>query len=274
VKLSVIIPTYNRAMFLKAAVDSVLCQTRTADEVIVVDDGSTDATPELLGDYGEKISVITTPNKGPGAARNRGIEAARGDWLAFLDSDDVWKPKKLEKQVRFIEKQPETKICQTGEIWIRNGTRVNPKKKHEMFSGWIYEQCLPLCIVSPSSVMIHRAVFEKIGLFDEGLPACEDYDLWLRITPHYPIYLVREPLIVKQGGHSDQQSRKIPFLDRLRIKAIVKSLESGDLTENQYRAAVKELEKKCRVYGNGCLKRGKTKEGERCLLLPEKYREG
>ena len=269
--ISIVIPTYNRASFLKEAIDSVLSQTYRNFELIVVDDGSTDDTPKLLSSYGEKIKVIKKANKGPSAARNRGIKAAKGGWIAFLDSDDVWKPGKLEKQVQFIKDNPEIKICQTEEIWIRNGKRVNPRKKHEMHSGWIYEQCLPLCIVSPSSVMIHRDVFEKVGLFDETMLACEDYDLWLRIAPHYPICLVREKLIVKQGGHADQQSHVISSLDLLRIKAMVKSLESGGLNESQYEAALLELNKKCRVYGNGCIKRGKKEEGEKYLRLPEKY---
>jgi glycosyltransferase involved in cell wall biosynthesis len=270
--ISVVIPTYNRASFLKEAIDSVLSQTYRDFELIVVDDGSTDGTPELLLSYGHKIKVIKKANKGPSASRNRGIKAAKGDWMAFLDSDDIWKPDKLEKQVQFIKDNPEIKICQTEEIWIRNGKRVNPRKKHEMHSGWIYEQCLPLCIVSPSSVMIHRDVFEKVGLFDETMLACEDYDLWLRIAPHYPICLVREKLIVKQGGHADQQSHVISSLDLLRIKAMVKSLESGGLNESQYEAALLELNKKCRVYGNGCIKRGKNEEGEKYLSLPEKYK--
>jgi glycosyltransferase involved in cell wall biosynthesis len=269
--ISIVIPTYNRASFLKEAIDSVLSQTYRNFELIVVDDGSTDDTPKLLSSYGEKIKVIKKANKGPSAARNRGIKAAKGGWIAFLDSDDVWKPGKLEKQVQFIKDNPEIKICQTEEIWIRNGKRVNPRKKHEMHSGWIYEQCLPLCIVSPSSVMIHRDVFEKVGLFDETMLACEDYDLWLRIAPHYPICLVREKLIVKQGGHADQQSHVISSLDLLRIKAMVKSLESGGLNESQYEAALLELNKKCGVYGNGCIKRGKKEEGEKYLKLPGSF---
>ena len=270
--ISVVIPTYNRVTFLKDAIDSVLAQTFRVFELIVVDDGSTDGTSELLLSYGHKIKVIKKGNKGPSASRNRGIKAAKGDWIAFLDSDDVWKPNKLEKQVQFIKDNPEIKICQTEEIWIRNGKRVNPRKKHEMHSGWIYEQCLPLCIVSPSSVMIHRDVFEKVGLFDETMLACEDYDLWLRIAPHYPICLVREKLIVKQGGHADQQSHVISSLDLLRIKAMVKSLESGGLSESQYGAALLELNKKCRVYGNGCIKRGKNEEGAEYLSLPKKFK--
>jgi len=269
--ISVVIPTYNRASFLKEAIDSVLSQTCRDFELIVVDDGSTDDTPALLLSYGKKIKVIKKANKGPSAARNRGIKAAKGEWLAFLDSDDSWKPDKLEKQVQFIKDNPDIKICQTEEIWIRNGKRVNPRKKHEMHSGWIYEQCLPMCIVSPSSVMIHREVIEKVGLFDETMLACEDYDLWLRIAPFYPICLVREKLIVKQGGHADQQSRTIEALDCLRIKAIVKSLESGKLSESQYESALLELKKKCSVYGNGCIKRGKKEEGEGYLSLSGKY---
>jgi len=270
--ISVVIPTYNRVTFLKDAIDSVLAQTFLDFELIVVDDGSTDDTPKLLSSYNNKVRVITQTNQGPSAARNRGIEAAKSPWIAFLDSDDVWKPDKLKKQVRFITDNPDTKICQTEEVWIRNGKRVNPRKKHEMHSGWIYEQCLPRCIVSPSSVMIHKDVFEKVGLFDETMLACEDYDLWLRVTPHYPVFLVREQLIVKQGGHDDQQSRTIESLDCLRIKAMVKSLESGGLSKNQHEAAVLELNKKCRVYGNGCIKRDKNEEGEEYFSLPQKFK--
>ena len=119
------------------------------------------------------------------------------------------------------------------EIWIRKGVRVNAREKHRMHSGWIYEQCLPLCIVSPSSVMIHRRVFDHVGLFDESMPACEDYDLWLRIAPHYPIHLIDEELIIKHGGRDDQQSRRVPALDRYRIKALCKSLDSSDLSDAQ-----------------------------------------
>ena len=270
--ISVVIPTYNRVTFLKDAIDSVLAQTFLDFELIVVDDGSTDDTPKLLSSYNNKVRVITQTNQGPSAARNRGIETAKGEWIAFLDSDDVWKPDKLKKQVQFITDNPDTKICQTEEVWIRSGKRVNPKKKHEMHSGWIYEKCLPLCIVSPSSVMIHQDVFERIGLFDETMLACEDYDLWLRVTPHYPVFLVREQLIVKQGGHDDQQSRTIESLDCLRIKAMVKSLESEGLSKSQHEAAVLELNKKCRVYGNGCIKRDKNEEGEEYFSLPQKFK--
>jgi glycosyltransferase involved in cell wall biosynthesis len=197
---------------------------------------------------------------GPSAARNRGIAAAQADLIAFLDSDDTWMPRKLERQLAYCASNTDVMVSQTREIWIRNEVRVNAREKHRMYSGWIYERCLPLCIVSPSSVMIHRTVFEHVGLFDEDMLACEDYDLWLRIAPHYPIHLIDEELIIKYGGHSDQQSRLIPALDKLRIRAICKSLDSSDLNTSQREAAIEELQRKCLIYAKGCRKRGKQSE--------------
>ena len=269
---TVIIPTFNRSAFLKESIESVLAQTYRYFELIVVDDGSTDNTPEVLSSFKGKISIITGRHEGPSAARNRGIMAARGKLIAFLDSDDLWMPDKLKKQMDFFRKNPEAFVCQTEEIWIRNGVRVNPREKHRKYSGWIFDRCLPLCIVSPSAVMIRRNVFDRVGLFDETMPACEDYDLWLRIAPLYQIYLIEEPLVIKRGGHSDQQSKMVPALDSLRIKALCKALESGVLTPSQYDMTFEELEKKCSIYGNGCLKRGKKQEWEKFSRLPDRYR--
>ena len=145
-------------------------------------------------------------------------------------------------------------------------------KKHKKYSGWIFRECLPLCIVSPSAVMLHKSIFDRVGLFDESMPACEDYDLWLRIAPHYPIYLLDTPLIIKRGGHADQQSRTVPMLDRLRIRALAKLLAGGGLTAEHYALALAELEKKCLVHANGCRKRGKIAEADDYVRLPEKYR--
>jgi glycosyltransferase involved in cell wall biosynthesis len=269
--VSVIIPTYNRSAFLKEAIDSVLAQTYKNFELIVVDDGSTDNTREILSIYKDKISAIFAVHGGPSSARNLGIKSSRGEFIAFLDSDDLWMPKKLEKQIKFIKHNPGVSICQTEEIWVRNDVRVNPRKKHKKFSGWIFEMCLPLCIVSPSSVILHRTVFDKVGLFDETMPACEDYDLWLRISPFYQIHLIEENLIIKRGGHSDQQSKAVASLDSLRIRALCKALESGILDASQYNKALEELKRKCFIYGNGCLKRGKTEDGNRFLKLPEQF---
>ncbi len=270
--VSVIIPVYNRPAQVRKAIDSVRGQTCKDSELIVVDDGSTDETGRVLEEYRNSVHVLTTAHAGPSAARNRGIEHARARHLAFLDSDDLWLPRKLEIQMRYFHEHPEVRICQTEEIWLRSGVRVNPMKKHKKYSGRIFEKCLPLCIVSPSAVMIHREVFERVGLFDESMPACEDYDLWLRIAAHYPIMLIDEPLIVKHGGHSDQQSRTVPHLDRYRIQALCKCLASGAITAPQYDSALAELARKCRIYGQGCLKRGRHEEGEAILRLPETFK--
>jgi len=246
---------------LKEAADSVLDQDYPNFELIVVDDGSTDDTPELLATYGEKITVIRQPNRGVSAARNRGIAGAKGELIAFLDSDDLWLPGKLTKQLEFFHANPNALICQTEEIWIRRGKRVNPKNKHKKISGMIFEPSLHLCLVSPSAVMMRRSLFEKVGLFDETLPACEDYDLWLRVSRQYPVYLLDIPLIVKRGGHADQLSAAAG-LDKYRIASIQKLVDSGKLTENQHAAAVAVVKEKCAIYAAGCLKRGKTEEAE------------
>jgi glycosyltransferase involved in cell wall biosynthesis len=272
--VSVIIPTYNRSAYLREAIESVLSQTYKNIELIVVDDGSTDATGELLLQHGAKLSVLHTGHRGPSAARNCGIAAASGAHIAFLDSDDVWLPDKLREQMLFFQDHPEARVCQTEEIWIRNGVRVNPMNKHKKYSGWIFERCLPLCIVSPSAVMIERSVFTSAGLFDETFLACEDYDLWLRISARYPVFLLDTPLIIKRGGHNDQQSKIIPHLDQYRIRALCKILESNLLQPDQHRQALAELKKKCRIYGSGCLKRGRKDEGEQILKLPENYLTG
>jgi len=257
--VSVIIPTYNRCWILKEAIDSVLSQKFTNFEVIVVDDGSTDATNALLSTYGEQITTICQKNKGVSAARNVGISQARGSYIAFLDSDDRWLPEKLSCQHDFFQSHPEALICQTDEIWIRNGVRVNPKNRHKKPSGMIFEPSLQLCLVSPSAVMIKKNLFDVVGLFNESFPACEDYDLWLRIGLNHPIYLIDRQLVVKRGGHDDQLSRN-PGLDRYRIQSIVNILENHSLTTRYYEAAVDVLREKCRIYADGCIRRGRLEE--------------
>jgi len=257
--VSVIIPTYNRGWILREAVDSVLNQDFTDFELIVVDDGSTDDTGEILAAYGRSVIVLRQPNQGVSAARNRGIAEARAQLVALLDSDDLWLPQKLSRQVDFFKINPEALICQTEETWVRNGVRVNPKKRHRKFSGMIFEASLALCLVSPSAVMMRRELFDRVGLFDQRLPACEDYDLWLRVSCRYPVYLIDEPLIIKRGGHADQLS-KASGLDRYRIAAIRKILDSGQLSQSQSRAAVRTLKGKCMIYAAGCRKRGRRDE--------------
>ena len=270
--VSVIIPTYSRGWILEEALDSVLSQDFQDYELIVVDDGSTDNTREILAGYGNEITVLRQVNKGVSAARNRGIAEAAGRLIAFLDSDDLWLPQKLSRQVDFFNSHPEALISQTEEIWIRNGIRVNPKDRHRKPSGMIFERSLGLCLVSPSAVMIRKALFDAVGVFDESLPACEDYDLWLRISCRYPVHLIDTPLIVKRGGHADQLS-KAPGLDKFRIHSLKNIIENGPLTDSQHRAAVHTLQDKCAIYAGGCRKRGKEAEAESYDALADFFRQ-
>ena len=211
--ISVIIPTYNRASLLTRAIDSVLAQTFTNYELIIVDDGSTDHTQTILKEYeyqnNDKIQTFCLlTNRGVSAARNFGIQQAKGQWIAFLDSDDEWLPQKLARQYLDLQYFPNAGVYFTDEIWIRNSKRVNPHLKHQKYDGWIFQQSLDLCLIAPSSALISQSVFEHVGLFDESLPVCEDYDLWLRITAHYPIRLLNEKLMRRYGGHTDQLSKR------------------------------------------------------------------
>ena len=268
--ISVIIPTYNRAQRLKKAIGSVLSQSHQEFELIVVDDGSDDNTAELIENYNADIVYIRQENRGPAAARNMGIEKARYNLLAFLDSDDWFAGNKLETQIEAMGQNPSCLISHTNEIWYRNGQILNQKLKHKKDSGDIFARSLELCAVGMSTIMIHREIFERYGLFDEGFPCCEDYEFWLRTGAEEKFLLVEEPLTLKDGGRDDQLSTIYRTgMDKFRIQAIMKTLASGRLTEEQTGLALRELERKCRIYGTGCIKHGRVEEGQSYLNLPE-----
>jgi glycosyltransferase involved in cell wall biosynthesis len=270
--VSVIIPTYNRAPMLEEAIGSVLKQDFADFEVVVVDDGSEDDTPQRITAY-PGIRIVTQSHRGVSAARNAGIRASCGDLVAFLDSDDLWFTEKLSCQVAFFNANPQALICQTEEIWIRNGVRVNPGKRHQKTSGMIFERSVALCLVSPSAVMLRRSLLEVVGLFDEKMPACEDYDLWLRVSCRFPIHLIDTPLVIKRGGHPDQLSKQ-RRLDRYRIYALTKILKSPPpqgLTASQRSAALHALREKCSIYAAGCLKRDRREEAVKYLELRDMF---
>ncbi len=272
--VSVIIPAFNRALKVSRAISSGLYQTFTDYEIIVVDDGSTDGTSDTMRQFGDKIRFMAhTSNLGVSAARNTGIRGSDAPLVAFLDSDDYWLSEKLGAQISFFKSHPEAMISQTEEIWIRNGRYANPKTRHLKPSGDVFEPSLKLCLISPSAVMLKRTLLEEVGLFDEDLPACEDYDLWLRIACRYPVHLINEKLVVKEGGHPDQLSSRYKGMDRFRIRALVKLVESGILNDKQLMAAIAELSLKCGIYGTGCIKRGKRDEGDFYLQLPNRLHE-
>ena len=258
--IAVIIPTFDRQHFLGRAIDSVLSQTRPAHEVIVIDDGSTDGTAPWLKKEYPTVKLIEQTNQGVSAARNAGIQQAQSEWIALLDSDDEWFPEKLERQVKELQKYPEILFCHTDEIWIRKGVRVNPMKKHQKFGGMIFRKCLDICRISPSSALFSRTLLDDVGWFDETLPICEDYDLWLRITAKFPVLFINDPLIIKYGGHRDQLSRSVDGIEQYRITALEKILKGPNLTKTDRSAAVQMLIKKLNIYLTGLKKRGKARQ--------------
>ena len=269
--VSVVVPTFNREHLINRALQSVVSQTHASLDLIVVDDGSTDNTCERVRTDYPHATLLSQLNQGVSAARNLGISVAQGDWIAFLDSDDSWCESKIEQQLQALAKEPRSRICHTDEIWIRNGVRVNPMNKHRKYSGDIFRYCLPLCIVSPSSVLLRTKVLSEVGGFDESMPVCEDYDLWLRIAKRYPFHFIEEKLIVKRGGHEDQLSRKYWGMDRWRVYALEKLLKENRLDEEQRDLVVTMLIEKCEILINGFGKRGKNSEKEYYRNLVARY---
>ena len=259
-KISVIIPTFNRKKILGRAIQSVINQSLKPFEVIIIDDGSNDGTKDWVKESFQDIRYIYQNNQGVSSARNKGIKYACGDWIAFLDSDDEWLPNKLYEQVKVISSNPEIKFFHTNEIWIRNGVRVNQMKKHKKYGGYIFDKCLDICRVSPSSVLIKKEIFDDIGTFDESLRVCEDYDLWLRITSKYPVVFLDIPLIYKYGGHAGQLSKVNDGIESYRIQSLEKIIKSGVLNNEQKLIAVNTLINKMKIYAKGLEKRNKLRE--------------
>jgi glycosyltransferase involved in cell wall biosynthesis len=275
--ITVIIPTFNRASFLQEAISSVLAQDYFSGkmpgcdwELLIIDDGSDDDTRDVVSAFRDTVHYVYREHGGVSAARNAGLSLARGKFIAFLDSDDLWKKEKLSFQMEFMEAHPEANVCCTEEIWIRHGRRHNPMKKHQKYSGWIFDKVLPLCLLSLSSALFRRAVFEEIGNFDEDLPACEDYDLGIRLAQKMPIYFLKEPLIIKRGGHPDQLSRQFWGMDRFRVRALEKAL-SPSLSPEHEKLVRAEIVKKSRILLAGFMKRGNQGEIRKYLAIVEKY---
>ena len=254
--ISIVIPTYNRCELLKRAINSVLDQTINVREIIIVDNGSTDNTYEIISSLFPEITYIYEERKGVSIARNVGIKNCNSTWIAFLDSDDAWEPQKLEKQLFFSNNNNKKyRLIHTNEIWYKNNKFQNQLKKHEKSGGDIFQKSLQLCCISPSSAFIKKEVFDDYGFFDESLEVCEDYDMWIRITSKEEVGFLDNPLVVKYGGHDDQLSKKYWGMDRFRIKSLEKNLKNDWFTAEQKKSVLNILIKKLSIITNGAKKR-------------------
>ena len=258
-EVSVIVPTYNRRAMVHEAIASVRAQRDANFELIVVDDGSADGTSDTLSSI-EGVCVEPIAHRGPAAARNHGGAVARAPLVAFLDSDDLWMPHKLHRQLAFMRAHPDCAISQTGEIWLRDGRRVNPGNRHLKRAGDIFIDSLRTCLISPSAVIMRTDLFRALGGFDEDFAAAEDYDLWLRVLIDHDVGLLDEPLMTRRAGHSDQLSSSIPALDRYRVLALMKLLANDHLSSERRAAVVEVLIQKCGILAQGARRRSRVSE--------------
>ena len=269
--ISVVIPNYNRCHLIGRALDSVLSQSLEPMEVIVVDDESNDNSRQFISQHYPTIQLLEQKHSGVSAARNNGIKVSKGKWIAFLDSDDEWEKDKLARQYEAVSNDTNFKVIHTNETWIRDGSTLSQKKKHRKLGGYIYQHCLPLCVMSPSSIMIHKEVFTDVGMFDESLPVCEDYDLWLRICSKYPVIFLEHALVIKYGGHDDQLSRLYWGMDRFRIRALANILLKPELNEDDKIATIKMLLNKIELFLKGAKKHGNNEFSLEFEALRELY---
>ncbi|MEA3371167.1 MAG: glycosyltransferase [Campylobacterota bacterium] len=267
-KISVVIPTYNRYEVLKRALTSVFTQTHSSFEVIVVDDGSSDKTQQIVQDF-PQIKYFYQENCGVSSARNLGIKKASCDWIAFLDSDDEWHENKLKEQVAFHKENPEILMSYTDEKWIRDSLEVKVPKKFRKFGGEIFQECLSYCIIAPSATLIHKDLLNAVGVFDESLDVCEDYDLWLRVADKNLIGLVDKKLITKYAGHDDQLSFKHWGMDRFRVVALEKLLNSENENEE---LIIDTLVKKYELLLKGASKYNRVEDAALYIQKIDKYK--
>lgn len=261
--VSVIIPSYNRAELLSEAVKSVTAQTFRDFELIVADDGSTDGTAARLAALGfssvpgSRLLHLRLRHGGtPGRARNRGAAAARGGLLAFLDSDDLWLPEKLERQLPLLRKR---RISHTRELWLRNGREVSQAGQRHRREGDIFDDSLVKCVIGPSTVVLERGLFEECGGFREDMEIAEDYELWLRITAREDVSYRDEVLTIKRAGSGDQLSEKYGQIEIFRIHGLKRLVDGNYFSADPEKAvsARAELARKCFIHAAGCRKRGK-----------------
>ena len=272
VKISVVIPVFLRAESISRALESIFRQSRKPDEIVVVNDGSPRGYyKEIESKFPEVNWVFCPTNQGVAKARNLGIKHASGEWIALLDSDDEWEPDKLKLQEDQIFKNREIKAIHTGEKWIRNGNEVIPPRYLDKSGERLWERSLKHCLICPSSILLHRSVFDVVGWFDESLKVCEDFDFWLRLLLHYQVFLLEDKLVRKHGGHPDQLSTTVWGMDRYRVKSLENLLQHPFLSGEQKNQVTKELVSKSRILSQGARKRDNLQRAQKYESLCQKY---
>ncbi len=280
--VSVIIPVYNRPSLVLEALESVLSQTCSDFEIIVVDDGSDDNTPGILQEFKERASelrpeisvlIIRQIHSGmAGQVRNRGVKDAAGSLIAFLDSDDLWVPEKLELQTACFRNNPQVQIVHTREHWRRGEKTVSQKTQKHLRKGDVFLHALEKCILGPSTVMMKSELFRATGGFHESTEIAEDYEYWLRLTASCLVDYLEAPLTIKRAGKWDQLSEKYGQIEIFRINALKRLVEEKLLPRERVSDASEALARKCRIYAAGCLKRGKVEEADKFNMIAAKYK--
>jgi len=268
--VSAIIPVYNRPDHIVEAVRSVLDQTWRPLELIVGDDGSDDMTHTAVASLTEeanmkgiRLKLLDLEHVGcPGAVRNSCAAEAEGRYLAFLDSDDLWLPEKIARQMTLFLEDEACLIAHTREEWNRKGRVVSQAGMKHRRSGDLFTDALKKCIIGPSTVMIRRDYYLESGGFRADLEIAEDYEYWLRVTAEHPVAYLEEPLTVKRAGHNDQLSEKYGQIEIFRIRGLKDLVDRTFFQGWKQESAARELSRKCLVYGRGCMKRDKAEEGQ------------
>lgn len=242
-QVSVVIPSYNSESYIRETLDSILAQTFKDFEILVVDDGSTDSTRDIVAAYGGPVRLIAQHNAGVCAARNRGIQQARGQFICLVDHDDYWFPHKLARQMKMLREHPDVGVVFSWfHYWEQNSDGRFPEPASidlsqypdgvsEEYSGWIYHQFLLDCWMQTSTATFRREVFERCGAFDESLPFGEDWDLWIRISREYKFLMLERPdtLYRQHAQQGNRVVRPIDYRTRLLSNSVAKwGLHSPD----------------------------------------------